>query len=196
MPQRPALKPGKRTQCLAFLQLFLAYWSTVLTRQDLFAQIKTEPRSDSSQLSGCHVDRRVHPSCSEEQQLHRCIKASQQFPDSMLNKRSLSFLLSTDPRQNPVQASRLLAAVIAKNAVGSSWRKTLGTREWSRVPPDEKAGVRAAALRLLFSETSDRVATQLGLLITNIARCSLAEGSRLACQCDIGCTPDHMQGKS
>ncbi|BDA43024.1 Importin-11 [Coccomyxa sp. Obi] len=71
---------------------------------------------------------------------------------------------------SPDEASRLLAAVIAKNAVGSSWRKTLGTREWSRVPPDEKAGVRATALRLLFSEGSDRVATQLGLLITNIAR--------------------------
>lgn len=75
----------------------------------------------------------------------------------------------------PAQASRLLAAVIAKNAVGSSWRKTLGTREWSRVPPDEKAGVRATALRLLFSEGSDRVATQLGLLITNIARYDLAK---------------------
>ncbi|EIE26982.1 ARM repeat-containing protein [Coccomyxa subellipsoidea C-169] len=65
---------------------------------------------------------------------------------------------------------RLLAAVVAKNSVGSSWRKTLGTREWSRVPSDEKAGVRTSALHLLFSETSDRVATQLGLLITNIAR--------------------------
>ncbi len=27
-----------------------------------------------------------------------------------------------------------MAAVVAKNAVGSSWRKTLGSREWSRVP--------------------------------------------------------------
>lgn len=63
-----------------------------------------------------------------------------------------------------------MAAVVAKNAVGSSWRKTLGTREWSRVPEDEKNTVRAAALRLLFTEGSARVATQLGLLTTNIAR--------------------------
>ena len=27
-----------------------------------------------------------------------------------------------------------MAAVIAKNAVGSSWRKVVGSREWSRVP--------------------------------------------------------------
>ena len=27
-----------------------------------------------------------------------------------------------------------MAAVVAKNAVGSSWRKTIGSREWSRVP--------------------------------------------------------------
>ena len=32
------------------------------------------------------------------------------------------------------QAGRLMAAVVAKNAVGSSWRKTVGSREWSRVP--------------------------------------------------------------
>ena len=32
------------------------------------------------------------------------------------------------------QEGRLMAAVVAKNAVGSSWRKTLGSREWSRVP--------------------------------------------------------------
>lgn len=69
-----------------------------------------------------------------------------------------------------MQAIRLLAAVVAKNAVGSSWRKTLGTREWSRVPPEEKAGFRTASLRLLLSEASGRVAVQLGLLITNIAR--------------------------
>jgi hypothetical protein len=69
-----------------------------------------------------------------------------------------------------LQSIRLMAAVVAKNAVGSSWRKTLGTREWSRVPAGEKAAVRAASLRLLFSEASERVAIQLGLLITNIAR--------------------------
>ena len=37
-------------------------------------------------------------------------------------------------RTGAPQESRLLAAVVAKNAVGSSWRKTMGSREWSRVP--------------------------------------------------------------
>ena len=69
-----------------------------------------------------------------------------------------------------MQAIRLLAAVIAKNAVGSSWRKTLGSREWSKVPDQEKAAVRSTAARLLLSEDSHRVSVQLGLLITNIAR--------------------------
>ena len=69
-----------------------------------------------------------------------------------------------------MQAIRLVAAVIAKNAVGSSWRKTLGSREWSKVPDGEKAAVREAAARLLLSEGSHRVSMQLGLLITNIAR--------------------------
>lgn len=27
-----------------------------------------------------------------------------------------------------------MATVVAKNAVGSSWQKIMGTREWSRVP--------------------------------------------------------------
>ncbi|KAG1678184.1 hypothetical protein FOA52_016121 [Chlamydomonas sp. UWO 241] len=67
-------------------------------------------------------------------------------------------------------AIRLLAAVIAKNTVGASWRKTLGTREWSRVPDDEKHLVREATLSLLLTDSSDRVATQLTLLITNISR--------------------------
>ena len=69
-----------------------------------------------------------------------------------------------------MQAIRLVAGVIAKNAVGSSWRKTLGSREWSKVPDQEKAAVRSAAARLLLSEDSHRVSVQLGLLITNIAR--------------------------
>ena len=93
------------------------------------------------------------------------------------------------------QGIRLLAIVVAKNAVGSSWRKTLGSREeescslefitccttvhdrhtcatgeWSRIPAEEKAGVRSAALRLLFTEGAQRVAVQIALLITNIAR--------------------------
>ena len=65
---------------------------------------------------------------------------------------------------------RLLAAVVAKNAVGSSWRKTVALREYSRLPEAEKAAVRALALELLFAEPSPRVATQLSLLVTNIAR--------------------------
>jgi len=68
------------------------------------------------------------------------------------------------------EAIRLLAVVIAKNAVGSSWRKTLGSREWSRVPEEEKRVVNDAAFNLLLSDSSERVATQLSLLITNIAR--------------------------
>ncbi|KAK9788462.1 hypothetical protein WJX73_006537 [Symbiochloris irregularis] len=65
---------------------------------------------------------------------------------------------------------RQLAAIVAKNAVGSSWRKTMGSREWSRIPSQEKGQVKEAALRLLFREPSDVIALQLGLLITNIAR--------------------------
>lgn len=69
-----------------------------------------------------------------------------------------------------MQHVRLLAAVLAKNAVGSSWRKTLGTREWSRIPETEKEYVRSAAANLLFTEPQRRVATQTALLIANIAR--------------------------
>jgi hypothetical protein len=64
----------------------------------------------------------------------------------------------------------LLAIVVAKNAVGSSWRKTVASREWSHVPDEEKTFTRSAALSLLLQDPSDRVALQLGLLITNIAR--------------------------
>ncbi len=48
------------------------------------------------------------------------------------------------------QPIRVMAAVVAKNAVGSSWRKTLGSREWSRVPAEEQAAVRDKASSLLF----------------------------------------------
>lgn len=41
-----------------------------------------------------------------------------------------------------------MAAVVAKNAVGSSWRKTLGSREWSRVP----GGSPPATAILVYSE--------------------------------------------
>lgn len=78
-------------------------------------------------------------------------------------------------KRNPVlifflQHVRLLATVLAKNAVGSSWRKTLGTREWSRIPESEKEHVRSTAANLLLYEPQRRVATQTGLLIANIAR--------------------------
>ena len=79
-----------------------------------------------------------------------------------------------------MQAIRLIAAIIAKNAVGSSWRKTLGSREWSKVPDEEKAAVRSTAARLLLSEDSNRVSVQLGLLITNIARYQIAEQSNIS----------------
>ncbi|KDD75397.1 hypothetical protein H632_c704p2, partial [Helicosporidium sp. ATCC 50920] len=65
---------------------------------------------------------------------------------------------------------RLFAAVVAKNAVGSSWRKTMGTREWSRVPDSEKTAVRRGTLRSLLCDPSERVALQLSLLASNLAR--------------------------
>uniref|UniRef100_A0A7S3VSI4 Importin N-terminal domain-containing protein n=1 Tax=Dunaliella tertiolecta TaxID=3047 RepID=A0A7S3VSI4_DUNTE len=68
------------------------------------------------------------------------------------------------------EAIRLLACVVAKNAVGSSWRKTLGSREWSKVPEEEKKVVLEGALTLLLTDPSEKIATQLSLLVTNIAR--------------------------
>lgn len=56
-----------------------------------------------------------------------------------------------------LQPIRLLAVVVAKNAVGSSWRKTLGTREWSRVPDSEKAMVREGAMQLLLNGEGGRL---------------------------------------
>ncbi|KAG2494047.1 hypothetical protein HYH03_007693 [Edaphochlamys debaryana] len=75
-----------------------------------------------------------------------------------------------EQRDSVPEPIRLLAVVVAKNAVGSSWRKTLGSREWSRVPDSEKAVVREGALQLLLQDPSERVALQLSLLVTNIAR--------------------------
>jgi hypothetical protein len=77
--------------------------------------------------------------------------------------------LTLAPCAHP-QESRLLAVVVAKNAVGSSWRKTVGSREWSRVPDEEKAFARAAALRVVLADPSERVALQAALLVTNAAR--------------------------
>ena len=38
-----------------------------------------------------------------------------------------------------------------------SWRKMVGTREWSRVPEEEKAYTRQATEALILSEPSDQV---------------------------------------
>lgn len=69
-----------------------------------------------------------------------------------------------------------MAAVIAKNTVGSSWRKTLGSREWSRVQEDEKASVRRRALDCLLQDRSERVAIQVDSLHTGETRSSLRMG--------------------
>lgn len=96
---------------------------------------------------------------------------------------------------------RLLATVLAKNAVGSSWRKTLGTREWSRIPESEKEHVRSVAASLLLQEPQERVATQTGLLIANIARFDfpakwptlLADLTSAAWWMESGVTPEAVE---
>ncbi|KAK9845638.1 hypothetical protein WJX84_002303, partial [Apatococcus fuscideae] len=89
------------------------------------------------------------------------------------------------------EGSRLQAAVLAKNAVGSSWRKTLGSREWSRVPDQEKQRVRDSALQLLLSEQSSRIAVQLALLVTNISRFDFpAHWPSLLTDLASACMPD------
>jgi hypothetical protein len=42
------------------------------------------------------------------------------------------------------QNVRMLAAIVAKNAVGHSRRKTMGTKEWAQIPAEEKAFVRSS----------------------------------------------------
>lgn len=74
------------------------------------------------------------------------------------------------------QPARLLAAIVAKNAVGSSWRKTMGTKEWSRVPEDEKVFIRSAVEGMLLSDPSDQIALQLTLLIANMAQFDFPSG--------------------
>jgi len=66
--------------------------------------------------------------------------------------------------------ARLLATVALKNSVGATWRKTLATREWLRVPEAERAAARRAALQLLLSDASPVVAQHAGLLAANVAR--------------------------
>ena len=68
------------------------------------------------------------------------------------------------------QPVRLLAAVVAKNCVGSSWRKTVDSREWSRVSDEEKQAVQQRSLHALLNDPSDRVAVQIAILVANIAR--------------------------
>ena len=65
---------------------------------------------------------------------------------------------------------RLLACIVAKNAVGSSWRKTISTREWSHVSLEEKILLRTLLPEILLKEPSDPIAIQISLLISNIAR--------------------------
>ena len=72
--------------------------------------------------------------------------------------------------QDVAEDARLLAVMALKNCVGSSWRKTLSTREWLRVPEAERQAARGAALNLLLNHPSERVATQACLLVANVAR--------------------------
>jgi hypothetical protein len=54
--------------------------------------------------------------------------------------------------------------------VGDSPRKTLSSREWARVPQDERQALRQRLPSLLLSEPSRRVAATLALLTANVAR--------------------------
>ena len=74
------------------------------------------------------------------------------------------------PPQDVAEDARLLSVMALKNCVGSSWRKTLSTREWLRVPEAERQAARGAALNLLLNHPSERVATQACLLVANVAR--------------------------
>ena len=58
----------------------------------------------------------------------------------------------------------------------SSWRKTMGTKEWSRVPEDEKVFIRSAVEGMLLSDPSDQIALQLTLLIANMAQFDFPSG--------------------
>ena len=46
----------------------------------------------------------------------------------------------------------------------------MGTREWSRVPDEEKASVKETTIALLLSDPIEHIAMQLSILLTNIAR--------------------------
>jgi len=63
--------------------------------------------------------------------------------------------------QRILQEHRLLAAVIAKNAVGNAWQNIVDGRELSAVPAEEKESVRQKALPCLLLDPSTAVATQV-----------------------------------
>ena len=84
----------------------------------------------------------------------------------------LSLLAIVEQKGAPLSA-RLMAAVLAKNTVGSGFAKTIAAPDWHRVSPDEKAAVRAKLEALLFGpagEEDARIGTHLALLVANIAR--------------------------
>lgn len=68
------------------------------------------------------------------------------------------------------EATRLLAVIVLKNCVGSSWLKLVGSREWLGFNEEEKKYVRSELLPILCFEPSERVAKHVSLLISNIAR--------------------------
>ena len=78
--------------------------------------------------------------------------------------------LATVASQQVGDEARLLATISLKNCVGSTWRKTLASREWMRVPEGERAFVRATALSLLLHDPSHAVALHAALLVSNVAR--------------------------
>lgn len=65
----------------------------------------------------------------------------------------------------------MLSLIIAKNAVGSSWTKQFRTREWKKVPDQEKSAIKDMLLmNILPHDVSDNVALQASLMIANIAQ--------------------------
>ena len=60
---------------------------------------------------------------------------------------------------------------MAKNAVGSNWTKQVRTREWQKIPEDEREYVRNVLLtQIVPHDPSDRVAVQACILISNIVQ--------------------------
>ena len=83
----------------------------------------------------------------------------------------LASLVTIVARGNEVHEQvRLLACIVAKNAVGSSCRKTLATREWTKIDPEEKNYLHQTLPELLLKEQSNQVAIQIALFLSNIVR--------------------------